>query len=300
MMKHQRRFTFLAAVALLVWGTTAQAQFTVFEATGANAAAITATRDAFRTAVGGGTTAGANGSFGGIRREINWDGVPDGFADSNALPANFFNVNSPRGVVFSTPGTGFLVSSNAGQATPILFGFPSDFQTFSAQRLFTATSSNITDVNFFLPGTNTPAATSAFGVIFTDVEVAALTKLEFFDLNNNLIFSRDALLSGNQGLSFLGAIGTGGEKIGRVRITSGLNTITSNGTLGNPNDDVVVMDDFIFAETVAVPEPATLALTGLGMAAVLGLTYRHHRRRLTRTSRTQRKIKASPAGVPVS
>jgi hypothetical protein len=49
------------------------------------------------------------------------------FSDPNALPANFFNVNSPRGVVFSTPGTSFLVSANSGGATPILFGFPNDF-----------------------------------------------------------------------------------------------------------------------------------------------------------------------------
>ena len=88
------------AAALLIlpsaWATPVVA--TTFEAAGANAAAITATRDAFRTAVGGGTVAGAAGSFGGVRREINWDGVPDGFADTGQLPANFFNVNSPRGV----------------------------------------------------------------------------------------------------------------------------------------------------------------------------------------------------------
>src|SRR3954451_21303694 len=91
------------------------AGFTVFESAGANPAAITPTRDAFRTAVGGGSTAGANGSFGGLRREINWEGVPDAVADPNVMPGNFFNVNSPRGVVFSTPGTGFLNSANAGQ-----------------------------------------------------------------------------------------------------------------------------------------------------------------------------------------
>lgn len=289
MMKHQRRFTFLAALAVLAFTTTTQAQFTVFESAGANPAAITPTRDAFRTAIGGGTVAGANGSFGGVRREINWDGVPDSFADSNALPANFFNVNSPRGVVFSTPGTGFLVSSNAGQPAPVLFGFPADFQTFSPQRLFTATSSNVTDVNFFLPGTNIAAATTAFGVIFTDVEVAGLTHLDFFDLNNNLIFTRDALLSGNQGLSFVGAIATGGELIGRVRITSGLNTIISNGVLGNPNDDVVVMDDFIYAETVAIPEPSTIVLTGAGVALVAGLTWRKRRSRKVRTGRLARR-----------
>jgi len=282
-----RRFTIVAA--LLAFTATTHAQFTIFESAGANAAAITPTRDAFRVAVGGGAVAGANGSFGGLRREINWDGVPDAFADSNLLPANFFNVNSPRGVVFSTPGTGFLVSANAGGATPILFGFPNDFQVFSAQRLFTAVNSNITDVNFFVPGTNVTATTTAFGLIFTDVEVAGLTHVDFFDLNNNLIFSRDALVGGNQALSFLGAVATGGEQIGRVRITSGLNTIVSNGVLGNPIDDVVVMDDFLYAETIsAVPEPATLALTGIGLVAIGAYGYRRHRRRRGTRSRTVR------------
>lgn len=297
MMKHPRRFSFLAALAVLAFATATQAQFTIFESAGANPAVITSTRDAFRTAVGGGTVAGANGSFGGVRREINWDGVPDSFADPNALPANFFNVNSPRGVVFSTPGTGFLVSSNAGLPTPVLFGFPADFQTFSPQRLFTAINSNITDVNFFLPGTNIPAATTAFGVIFTDVEVAGLTHLDFFDLNNNNIFSRDVLVGGNQGMSFLGAVATGSDLIGRVRITSGLNTIVSNGVLGNPNDDVVVMDDFIFAETVAIPEPSTIALTAVGVALAAGLTWRKRRGRKVRTGRSAGKSLVSRLGA---
>src|SRR5690349_14638024 len=148
--------------------------------TGTSAAAITPARDAFRVDLGGGTLAGANGSFGGVRREINWDGVPDASSDPNPLPADFFNVNSPRGVVLSTPGTGFLVSTNAGGITPVLFGFPNDFQAFSAQKLFTAVNSNVTDVTFFEPGTTTAATTTAFAVIFVDVEVAGSTKIEFF------------------------------------------------------------------------------------------------------------------------
>jgi len=252
------------ALLLMIGASPAHAAITVFEAAGANAAAITATRDAFRVAIGGGAVAGANGSFGGIRREINWDGVPAGSSDPNPLPGNFFNTTSQRGVVFSTPGTGFLVSANAGDGPAPLFGFPADFQTFSAQKLFTAVNSNITDVTFFAPGTSTAATTTAFGLVFVDVEVTDLTKLEFFDASNTLIFSRSALVSGNQGLSFLGGIANAGEQISRVRITSGLNTIVANGVLGNPNDDVVVMDDFIFAEPVAVPEPASLAIWGLG------------------------------------
>src|SRR5215212_294389 len=180
----------LAALAAALLAPLALAAPLVFNSAGPDPAAIAATRDAFRSAIGGGTVAGPAGSFGGLRREINWDGVPDGFSDPNALPANFFNANSPRGVVFSTPGTGFMVSANAGGATPTLFGFSNDFQVFSPQKLFTAVNSNITDVTFFVPGTTTVATTSAFGLIFVDAEVAGQTHLDFFNVNNALIFSR--------------------------------------------------------------------------------------------------------------
>jgi hypothetical protein len=270
---------FSAFLASLLLAPNAWAGFITFEAAGINAFEITSTRDAFRAAVGGGTVAGANGSFGGLRREINWDGVPDAQADPNNLAANFFNVNSPRGVVLNTPGTGFMVSANAGGISPVLFGFASDFQAFSAQRLFTAVNSNITDVRFFMPGTNDAATTSAFGMIFVDVEVANQTRIQFFDENDALIFSRDALVAGNQGLSFVGAVAGAGEKISRVRITSGMNTIVSNGVLGNPFDDVVVMDDFLYAEplqdiTVPIPEPSSIVLLGLGLLCIVAISRR--------------------------
>ena len=257
----------LLTTVLLFSVSAAHGGFMVFDSAGADAAAITPARDAFRVAVGGGTTAGASGSFGGLRREINWDGVPDIRADPNLLPADFFNVNSPRGAVFSTPGTGFMVSANSGQASPTLFGFPNDFQVFSAQRLFTALNSSITDVHFFVPGTTIAATTSAFGVVLVDVETALASKIEFFDRNNALIFSQNASVGSNQGLSFLGGVANAGERISRVRITSGVNTIVSNGVLGNPNDDVVVMDDFLYAEPAQVSEPPTFALLALGLLA---------------------------------
>ncbi len=83
-------------------------------------------------------------------------------------------------------------------------------------------------------------------MIFVDVEMDGLSRMEFFDPGNSLIFSRNVLAGSNQGLSFLGAVADAGEKIARVRLTSGANTISSNGIPGNPFDDVVVMDDFLF------------------------------------------------------
>lgn len=195
-----------------------------FSASGANPAAIQTTVDQFRVALG---TLNPNvaGSAGSGRREINWDGVPDGSAAPNLLPANFFNVNSPRGVVLSGPGTGFEVSANAASGTPVLFGninasYATQFQTFSAQRLFTSLGSNVYDVSFFVPGSNTPAYTSAFGAVFTDVDVANVSSLQFFDLSGNSL-GTFFVPTANGGLSFLGIQFNAGEQVGRVRITPG-------------------------------------------------------------------------------
>lgn len=273
-----RSIGLFATVLLLAMTAPAHAVFTTFSSSGADAASIQTTVDSFRATLGA-LNPNVAGSFGTGRREINWDGVPSTFADPNALPGNFFNVNSPRGVVLSTPGTGFLVSASSGGSTPALFGFGNDFTTFSPQRLFTAVNSNITDVTFFVPGSTTNGRTNGFGVVFTDVEVANTTQIQLFGAGNVLLTSQFASVSGNQGLTFLGVIDTEGQTIERVRITSGLNTIVSNGVLGNPNDDVVVMDDFIYGEVVAVtvPEASPALLVGLALPMVGAATCRRRR-----------------------
>src|SRR5580765_1625361 len=148
----------------------------VRQAAGPSPEFIAAAVDQFRDEVGG-TLNGVGGTFPSGRREINWDGVPDSFSAPNNLPANFFNATSPRGVVFSTPGSGFQVSAKSGNptVTALRFGnlnpnYPFDFQTFSPERLFVALGSNVTDVTFFLPGTSTAAFVNGFGVVFTDVD----------------------------------------------------------------------------------------------------------------------------------
>jgi uncharacterized repeat protein (TIGR01451 family) len=249
---------FLAGLLVLFFSQVAVAQ-TIRSASGSNPADITTARDLFRADLGGGAVAGANGSFGGVRREINWDGVPDGSSAPNALPNDFFNVNSPRGVVFATPGTGFQVSATAASGTPVEFGnidpsYPATFQTFSPERLFTPLGSNVTDIRFFVPGTTAPATVTGFGAVFTDVDTVAT--IELFDIFSTSLGVFNVPVSPSGGLSFLGVSDLPGGPIFHVRITTG-NAALGAGVVDGVGTDLVVMDDFIYSE------PLTVAAIGL-------------------------------------
>ena len=266
-----------AATALIALATAsaASAAPTVRTAAGAGAGAIQDTVNQFRADLGGGLNPNQATTFETGRREINWDGVPDDFAAPNPLPPDFFNVNSPRGVVFSTPGAGFQVSSNNASGVPVRFGninanYPNIFQTFTSERLFTALNSTQTTVNFFQAGTTTPATVNGFGAVFTDVDISGPTRIEYFDAAGQSLGSFPVpATGGNQTLSFLGVSFPDGERAAAVTITSGDQVLA----LGNNNDDLVVMDDFVYGEPRAVPPPPlTLSLKSKSNQAVEGLS----------------------------
>src|SRR5499427_2690560 len=242
----------LATVAL-AWPAIAFAAPVVFEASGSAPADIQTAFQEFRDFLGGNNN-GVGGSFSEGRREINWDGVPDAFAAPNNLPANFFNKNSPRGVVFFTPGSGFQVSGNAGIA-PIEFDnlrpdASRKFTTFSPQRLFTALGSPITEVMFFVPGKAQGATSKGFGAVFTHVTRDDSTKIEYFDVDGRLLYSGFApAIQGRETLSFLAVGFDEGEEVFLVRITSG---DVELGGADRGGRDLVVMDDFIYGEPQAL------------------------------------------------
>ena len=213
-------------------------------------------------------------------RNINWDAVGDAFSDPNLLPGNFFNANSPRGLLMQTPGVGFLLSADLDNPAgrPIEFGgidptYPSSFQPFTAERLFVAAGSTITLNSFFVPSSpGSAASVFGFGVVFTDVDILGSTSLEFFNLNGLSLGVFDAPVQ-NNGFSFLGVSFDGGELVGSVRITSG-NVFLGAGSDGG-TIDVVAMDDFMYSEPQSiVPEPGTTALLFLGIGGTAALRRR--------------------------
>ncbi len=233
-----------AGLTLVLNVTTTAAAPITFSASGSSPAGIQATVDAYRSDLG---TLNPNvaGSFGSGRREINWDGVPDAFSAPNLFPPNFFNTNSPRGVVVPD----LLCTAAVHRARQ---------QRARRELLRSGHHHSGADPRLRLR-------------VFTDVDLANTTSLQFFDASNTSLgtFFVPAGTVASESLSFLG-VDFGSNIVSRVRITSG------NAALG-PNEaglDLVVMDDFLFGEPVAaVPGASTLMLLFGGLLG-LGVMWR--------------------------
>jgi len=190
----------------------------------------------------------------GGRREINWDGVPATLTNNDLFPGNFFNVNSPRGVLFTTDGPAFRIADNGFvDVNPTYAG---EFNSFSPFKLFVARGGTITDVRFVVAGSNTPATVTGFGSVFADVGRAHSTLIEYFDARGTRLLTVAApRLSDASGLSFVGAV-FDARIVARVRITSGDTPIDAafddNVKGAGHKRDIVAMDDFIYGEPRAI------------------------------------------------
>src|SRR4030095_1452365 len=139
------------------------------------------------------------------------------------------------------------------------------FKPFSNMRLFTPVGSNVTEALFFLPGSDgsIPATVTGFGAVFTDVDQpdgsgpsekrgnrGASTLMEFFGVNGELLFSSFVPSSPGDGNQSFFGIKFNDARIARVRITTG---DTALGPDDDSKNDIVMMDDFIYGEPVALP-----------------------------------------------
>ena len=283
------RFAACAAFTLFAFVSVpmlAQAVPVVFSVGGdSTPASIQATVTNFQNAAGNPNNGNGAGVTSG-RREINWDG--GGGVANNAPGATPFTVFlNNRGALIQTPapGTGFIQAPPGGPPDGGLataFGnatYATIFSTFSPLRLFTPVGSNITDVTFFIPGTNgvTPATVGSFGAVFTDVDLANTTSIQYFNpagASLGTFFAPTGTVA-NGSLSFLGVAFDQNEQIGRVRITTGNAALSSTANDG-AGIDVVVMDDWIFGEPRRIPEPFSLLLLafGLGVFGIAGVQRR--------------------------
>jgi len=224
----------------------------VFKASGDSLAIVPALNE-FRDSLG--TLNSKPGAKGG-RREVNWDGGPANLTNNNLFPGDFFAATDPtlpdgrkRGLINTTPGTGFSISDN--DFSFINPKYDDQFNDFSPKKTFIAVGSNITDNFFKVPGTNIDATVQGFGVVFSDVNSASSTSLEFYN-GERLLGSFKVPNIGNNnpgGFSFLGVYFPN-EKVTRVRIYSGNAPLspTQDDLSDGGGKDLVIMDDFIYSE----------------------------------------------------
>ena len=271
-------FGLLAVMVLVPVGQAARAQGkqdllppTVFQAAGLTADSIQSTVDAYRVALD--PLNHNNGNNPGLltsgHREINWDGGNPNIVDTTPPVTPFNTFQNTRGAQFTTPGLGLSqapVSGGPQGGLVELFKNPTYgtiFTAFSPSRLFTPVGSNVTEALFFLPGSNgaVPAKVTGFGAVFTDVDQpdgsgpskkrgnrGASTLIEYFGADGKVLFSSFVPASpGDASLSFFGIV-FDEPLIARVRITTG---DTAPGPDDDQNQDIVMMDDFIYGE----PQP---------------------------------------------
>jgi hypothetical protein len=249
-----------AAILMGCNGYTSPAQ----PAPGPQATLVTATGDIaakvgdFRTLLGDPSNGGTPGPLSAGRREVNWDGAgARPFNNQNGFPVDFFNTTVKAGLVYE----GGTFRNDSLQFAEINPTYANDFKAFSPKVMFSAIGNNVIVAVFRIPGATTPALVTGFGAVFSDVDLENVSSIEPMDkdgrsLGRYLVPRR----SDANGLSFLG-VKFDAAVVARVRIVcgngvlaAGTNDVTDGGTL-----DLVVVDNFIYGEPVAVPGAATAA-----------------------------------------
>ena len=250
---HRMRLLALAAVAVIAACSDdtitnpapVVPQGAVVTATGNIAADV----DAFRNLLGA-SNGGTAGEQPGGRREISWDGAgANPFNNKNDFPADFFNTNVKSGAVFTTAGTGFRNDSTLfAEINP---NYASQFNFFSATKIFTPVGSNQLDQLFRVAGQPTPAAVRGYGIVFSDVDLADKTTIQLFAIDGSSLGTFAApVRSDANGLSFVG-VTFDDPIIARVRITLGTGALGANVndvTAAGGTADLVVLDNIIYGE----------------------------------------------------
>ncbi len=210
----------------------------------------------------------------GTRFNINWDGIPFNGENGTRIlnPSAFSN----RQILLDTDRISQnLLVSNVNFADRRA-SYATQFPAFSPKINFKLLADGPQKNTFLLADRQTPALTSAFGAVFTDVERAGTSGLVFRDQFDREL-GRFFVPAGASGQSqFLGVIfsrtvvarvdvlmGESGEDFGTIDDVSNMGTA-----------DLVVTDDFVFQRgVVPVPTISAVVLRSNGVLSVLGIGF---------------------------
>lgn len=228
---------------------------TVITSAGDSAAIVTQLNN-FRTLIGDPVNNAPGATVG--RREVNWDGVPANLTNNDQFPADFFNLTDPagangrkRGLVYTAASLPLRLDSTS--FAQLDASYADEFIPFSQKKLLISTSSNVSEVEFKVAGTNTNAFVKGFGIIFSDVDDANSTFLEFFNGNTSLGVVKAPVKKPGAAFSFLGAFFPESQvtriKItaGNAKLAAGVKDLSDGGT-----KDLVAYDDFFYSEPIAL------------------------------------------------
>ena len=253
----------------------AQATPLIYSGSGADTAAAFAD---FQAAIGGGS-------------RINWDGVKLDGTDANPntrvidlgktveIPVDRFR---GRGAIFADP---YAVSGDGfNSVSPVTVGQFTPFTPNNTFAMFDPNDGQFEDrfieQSFVVPGTDTAAVTRGFGAIFTDVELAGTSSIEYFGKNGTSLGKYDVPVGASGDTQFLGVL-FDQPVIESVKLTLGTHAVFSfDGSLIKSLElaegmDIAVTDDFLFATPVAaVPLPASIWLLGSTLMGLLGMQKR--------------------------
>lgn len=207
------------------------------------------------------------------RFNVNWDGISFATPGTKAIAPNLF---AARQILLDTdPLSPDLLVSNDNFGG-LKANYPGNFPTFSPRVNFKYRENDGQKNTFLLADRATPALTSAFGAIFTDVEKANTSGLVFKDQFDNEI-GRFYVPAGANGLNqFVGVIFSR-PVVARVEVLMGdrgedfgaIDDITNGGSA-----DLVVTDDFVFQRgVVALPTIAAVSLRSNGVLNVTGIGF---------------------------
>lgn len=213
---------------------------------------ITAKLNEFRQLLG--ATLNTKPDAVGGRREINWDNFPDSLI-GKPIPPDFFNpvgddaiASRQRGLVYEAVGA-FMVSQT--NFLEVNSAAASEFAAFSGNKTFSNTSIDLWEVNPKKPGTLTDGTIQGFGIVFSDVDNARSTSIEYFNEEKSLGKFFVPPHTSTSSISFLGVYFKD-EKVTKVRVKHDGLLISGEKDIsqGGPHD-LVILDDFLYDEPVA-------------------------------------------------